>query len=429
MKPFQVALGFIFGALALIAVFIFATFSGGDRGRVGDVAVWGSVPKEVMEGVLRHVTSTSDGYEGVEYREINETALIPTLVEAIASGNGPDLLLFPASAVVSQGDKISLIPYQSLSRREFQDAFVEAGEIFLSERGIIGLPFYIDPYVMYWNRTLFSNAGVARPPRYWDEVESVAPKLTKATESGTLTQSAAALGQWNNVPHAKEILLALLYGLGNRVVTVGEKGKLEAALTARGEGDVPPAEAALRFFTEFADPVQPAYSWNRSQPSARNAFLAGTLALYFAPASEILALRAGNPNLNFDVAPLPQVRGGRVGVPANVIALSIPRGARNVEGALKTAALLSDTDVQKALRDATSLPSVRRDISDASPENPYEAVFRDAALNAFFFYDPDPAGTDELFGRMVEDVASGRSRIPEAVRGGQSELQALLGVQ
>ena len=86
-----------------------------------------------------------------------ESTLVSSLVEAIAAGKGPALVLFPASSFVSEQDKLLPISYKSMSRRTFQDTFVEAGEVFLTNEGVYGLPFYIDPYVTYWNRTIFSS--------------------------------------------------------------------------------------------------------------------------------------------------------------------------------------------------------------------------------------------------------------------------------
>ena len=429
MKPFQIVTLFIFGALALLAVFIFASFSGGRGNTIGTVALWGSLPQETVDTFLLEAGRDVDGLTGVKYREVSEQAFTSVLVEALAAGTGPDLILFPASLVVGERDKIITIPYRSISRRDFQDSFVEAGEIFLTDAGTLGLPFYIDPFVLYWNRTLFSNAGVARPPRFWDELTDIAPKLSRSSAGGTLTQSAVALGEWQNVTHAKEIFLSLVYGLGNNLVVVNEKGAFQAVFSARGSAPTPPAESALRFYTDFADPVKNVYSWNRSQTDSRSAFLAGTLAVYMGKASEVFSLRSGNPNLNFDVAAYPQVRDGRVAVPADVLALSLPRGAKNAEGALQVAALLSGAPLQRAWASAVGLPSVRRDILSATPDSPYEAVFRNAALNAFTFYDPGPVETDRVFERMVEDVSSGRLRVPEAVQSGQRSLQALLEVQ
>ncbi len=429
MKSFQVVLLLVFGALALSAVFMFATFSGNRGAQVGTVAIWGSLPEEIVDEMLRDVARSSDGFNGVSYREVPEQVFPRTLVESIATGSGPDLILLPSDLVVSHGDKVQLISFRSVSRRDFQDSFIEAGEVYLTSSGILGLPFYIDPFVLYWNRTLFSEAGVARPPRFWDEFSEIPTRLSKSRENGTLIQSAVALGQWGNIAHAKDIFISLVYGLGNDIVAPDESGILQSVFSGRSDTTESPAESALRFYVDFSDPVKSTYSWNRSQPNARDAFLAGTLAVYLGKASEVFSLRDGNPNLNFDVSSYPRVREGRVAVPAELFALSLPRGARNPQGALQVAATLSGAQSQRTLNTLTNLPSVRRDVSFASPDSPYEAVFQESALNAFSFYDPNPEESDKVFERMIEDVSSGRLRIAEAVRSGQQALQALLRVQ
>lgn len=426
MKPFQIGVLIVFAALAVIAVFIFATFSGGGGASVGTVSIWGTLPKETVTELLNEVEDAENGFEDVTYREIPNGMFVSELVEAIAADRGPDLVILPAAAVENERDKLVPIPYNTVSRRSFQDAFVEAGEVFLTDDGVLGLPFYIDPFVTFWNRTLFSQSGIPRTVRYWDEFVDIAPLLSRSTAGGTLTQSAVALGEWNNVTHAKEIFVSLIVGLGNPIISENFEGERISVLADSGTGSTPPAESALRFYTEFSDPVKSVYSWNRSLAPSQNAFLAGTLAVYLGKASEVFTLRAANPNLNFDVAPYPEVRGGSLAVPADLYALSIPRGSMNTRGALSVALALAGTDAQKLLVSITGLPSVRRDVLSVSPENPYESTFRDAALSAFAFRDPGPGETDAIFSRMVEGVSSGRFRVSEAVRSGQTELEALL---
>ena len=427
MKPFQAVLLVIFAFLAMLAVFIFATFSGSGRASVGEVVIWGPLPESVVDPVISSARGTSGELNDVSYEFVPEEALVSSLVEAIATGRSPDLVLFPAAALTSERDKLVPISYSSVSRRTFQDTYVEAGENFLSSEGIYGLPFYIDPYVTYWNRTLFSESGVARAPRFWDEFSDIAPLLTKTTPAGTLTQSAVALGEWDNIVGAKDILVSLIVGLGNPVVEYDAENNLFVTLSRRSENGITAAESALRFYTEFADPVQSIYSWSRAQTESRDAFVGGTLGVYLGRASEVAVIRASNPNLNFDVARYPQVRDSSQAVPAVLYTLSIPRGSNNPTGALQTAAILSGSLAQETLARVTGLPSVRRDMLPVSPDNPYESIFRDAALNSFIFTDPDPSATDAIFKQMVENVSSGRLRVSEAVRSAQSELEILIG--
>jgi ABC-type glycerol-3-phosphate transport system substrate-binding protein len=426
MKPFNAFLIIVFALLAFVALFIIATFSGNTTQAVGSVTIWGPLSEGVMNPVIQEVQVSSNELRDTEYVFVPEDELIPQLVEAIATGTGPDMVLFPASAFIAHQDKLIPIPYRTISRRTFQDTFIESGEVFLRDEGVFGIPFYIDPYVLYWNRTLFSEAGVARAPRYWDEVADIAPRLSKKTEAGTLLQSAIALGEWDNVRGAKDILVSLITGLGGSVVDDASNGALVATLSRRGSGNVLASESALRFYTEFADPNQTVFSWNRAQPDNRDAFVGGLLAMYLGRASELRSIRESNPNLNFDIAPYPYARDGSVTVPAHVYALAIPRGSRNPNGAVLVAQILSASGAQNTLKTETGLPSVRRDELALAPDNPYESIFRDAALNGHIFKDPDAEETDRILKRMVESVTSGRARLSEAIFNAQSELERVV---
>lgn len=428
MKLFNVIVVGIFLALAISAVIIFSTFTALNKNSVGKVSVWGSLPLSTFEAVMGGLQEGNSTYDGVTYTFVPAPELIPNLVEAIAAGRGPDLVIFPAEYLLSQGDKLVSIPYSNVSRREFQNTFIQAGEVFLANDGIKGIPFTVDPLVMYWNRTLFANAGLAQPPKFWDELSDIAPRLTKTQENGTLTQNSVALGAWDNISHAKAIFLTLAHQLGNPVVGINSEGVYVSMISegAVESGALTPVNSAVRFYTDFSDPVKPVYSWNRSAPESRNAFLAGGVAMYFGSVSELLGMRQANPNLNFDVAPVPSVRGGGAGVSAQVTALSIPRGSRNIGGSLAVALALTSTNSQQALLSLISLPSVRRDAVSNNPNDPYGAMFQNAAVLSFSFLDPDPSATDAIFKRMMESVSSGKLRVTEASQGAHSELQALL---
>ncbi len=429
MQPFQAAVLGIFLALALFGVFIFATFTSSRQDAIGKVQIWGAVEQDVMDDLLTAVRGTRDDFGSVQYRVYPAEQLVPTLVQAIASGRGPDLVIFPSSAFVRDGDKLQAISYSTVPRRTFQDTFVEAGEIFLTTEGAKGLPFTVDPLVVYWNRTLFANAGIARPPQYWDDLAALAPRLTVRTANGTLTQSAAPFGSWANAGSAKAVLVTLITQLGSPVVVETDEGGYRSELAQTTDAGVSPAESAVRYWTEFADPVKPNYSWNRSQKNARDAFLAGTLAMYFGPASELLSIRESNPNLNFDVAQVPSVRGGGESAAAEVQALAIPRGASNASGATTVAMVLISAPIAQSLAEATRLPSPRRDVEAPSSADQYLSTFRLAALKSFSFRDPDPVGSDTILSRMIDSVSSGRERISAAIRAADEELKVLLEVQ
>lgn len=428
ISTFSAVVLIVFVFLALAGVFIFATYTASTRAAIGEVEIWGAVTDDVFTVLLSEIRDTREDFRDVEYRMIPEDELVPKLVEAIAAGRGPDVVLFPSDRLVRDGEKLATISYSVISARDFQDTFVEAGEVFMLPDGLAALPFTIDPTVMYWNRTLFSDAGIANPPRYWDELTTQAPTLTERLPNGSLAVSAAALGLWSNVAHAKDVLVSMVYQLGLEMVTRTEN-EYRVQLVRTQSDAAPPTVSAVRFLTDFADPVKPTYSWNRSQKNSRDAFLAGTLAVYFGPASELLLLRGANPNLNFDVAQVPQSRGAGKAVAAHVTGIAIPRGTDNPAGALEVAQILVSAPVATRVAELLTLPSVRRDVTFDLSRDPYREVFRLSALRAFAFLDIQPEETDKIFSRMMEGIASGRSTITEAVFAAQSDLQQLLRMQ
>lgn len=428
MSLFQTVVLGVFIVFGLGALLLFATFSQTSSARVGEVLIWGTLSAQEMQPVLEALQGDSDEYTGVQYQPMSKADFIPKLVAAIAAGRGPDLVLFPTSYLISQGDKLLTIPYSEFSRREFQDTYLEAGEVLLTDDGLFGVPFAVDPLVLYWNRTFFAEAGLAQAPKYWDEVTSQTEALSKSDTRGTLLRSGVAMGTWDNVTHAKGLMMSLIRQLGNPVIEKGENGYV-SVLKDAGSGQQPAALSALRFYTDFADPVKTVYSWNSSQPESLNAFVSGRLALYVGRSSELFPIRAANPNLNFDVAVLPSVRGGVQATEADMLSLSIPRGSRNPDGALLVIRALATPSIDTALQESLHTPSVRRDQSQTPSDNPYTPVFRQSALASFVFLDPDPANSDSVFKRMVERVGSGEAALSQSITEASSELGALFRLQ
>ncbi len=426
MKTFPAIVLGIFILMTFIGVFSFATFSSTGGSAVGKIVVWGSIDKDIVEKLISDIRSNRDDFSQISYVENSPEELIPEMVSAIASGNGPDLVLFPSSSIVENSNKLQVIPYSAISKRTFQDTYVEAGEAYLNKDGVLGLPIQIDPLVMYWNRTLFSNAAIARPPRYWDEVVTLTKQLTKKSPSGTLLQSTIAFGEWGNIEHAKEQFVTLVDQLGIPTVSRDEDDVFMSRLQDSNGSGVVAADSALRYWTDYSNPLKPAYSWNRSQRNSREAFIAGTSALYVGTASELKSIREANPNLNFDVAPLPTVRGGGERVASHMVAVAVPRGTKNSAGALEVAKVFGGKDASIFLTNLLSLPSARRDVEPDATTDPFLSTFRAAALKAFVFLDPNSEKSDAVFSKMVNAVSSGRLQVSEAISSAHLELEELL---
>ncbi len=418
MTSFQIVLSGAFVFFILLGVGLFATQGGVNGGSgVGHVVIWGTVDQSEMDAALTALRQNDKTFGDVSYVEKSGSTYTADLINGMASGSGPDLFLLPQDQILAFADKVTPIPYATVSQAAFTSAFIDEGRMYLSSQGISAMPLLVDPLVMYWNRDMFSQAGFPQPPQYWSDLLTVAPRLTQIDGSANVTKSAVSLGTYNNVMYAKQILSAMFMQAGDRVIDFSTDGKLVPVLGSRvdNSSDIP-AVSALQFYTEFADPAKTSYSWNRSLPQSQDAFVAGTSAVYFGLASEYLSIAARNPNLRFSVAELPQIKGGSATLTFGTITgVAISRAAANPSGAATVALALSAQPGISALMQATNLPSVRRDIVPDTSASAASAVFAQAALISSAWLDPNPQKTDDLFQTMIESVVNGKADPQAAV--------------
>lgn len=433
MSNFKTIVLVVFGIFIFISVAIFAGVGGFTKGdSKSTVVVWGTIEERTVMGMLNDKVfkSALSNVAFVKYIEKDSRTYESEFVNALASGAGPDLVLLPHDFIVEHQDKLIVVPFDSYGgERKYKNTFIEEGELFLTSDGILGLPFTIDPLVMYWNRNIFSGAGIANPPEYWDELFTLSPKMTNRDQSLNILQSTVALGEFINITNAKEILSALIMQAGNPIV-VRDEGSRSGFSVHLGDSSTSlgsPAEAALRFYTEFSNPVKSVYSWNRALPEDRQSFIAGDLAIYFGFASELTELRRANPNLNFDVATLPQSRdAGFRRTFGNMSALAVSRNASNPSAAFGVANVFSGNRIVSLYTKFSPLPPVRRDLLAQTPPDAYSTVFYNSALIANAWLDLDREATTRVFKDMVEGVTSGRLRLNNAIRTAEDELENLL---
>ncbi len=241
-----------------------------------------------------------------------ESTYQQNLIEAFAQGKGPDLFILPSDMIAGNEQYVYKIPYTSYPEKTFRDSFIDGADAFLSKDGVVGFPLVVDPMVMYYNKDLFSNEGIASPPQTWDELFNLSNTLTKKKDDGTILQSMIGLGRFDNVTHSKDILATLLLQSNNPIIQRTDTG-FSAVLNENVSAlPVAPVEAILTFFIRFSNPSDTAYSWNRSLPNSIDMFTGGKLAMYLGRASELFTIQSINPNLSFDVTQMLQTKGTNV---------------------------------------------------------------------------------------------------------------------
>ncbi len=418
----------IFIACLVAGVIAFATFKG--SGKVVDIpeiSIWGTFPKDLFDQYLYKMNESLSQPLKVTYSQIPEASFDNTFIQALARGQGPDAVLIPQDLLHRHEDKIVVIPYTTLPQRDFQNTFIQQAELYLASNGTLAIPFVVDPLVMYWNRDIFTNAGIAYPPKYWDEFTNLNTKITQKDTNSNIKKSAIALGEFNNIIHAREIFGTLLLQYGNPVTYRDNSGAVVSALGSGSFSGLSSSVPALNFFTQFSNPSSKDYSWNRSLTNSKNSFLSGSLATYFGFASEVRDIRLKNPNLDFDVTYMPQRfnSGNRVTF-GSMYGFSIIRSSVNNAAAFSIiSTLIAKSSLEKMVT-LTYLPPVRRDMISLGSIDPYLSVFYESALISGAWLDSNKIESNNIFQRMIESVTSGRSDKESALQSGSGEFDILL---
>lgn len=420
LSPFQLIMFVILIIIILIAVAMFAFQSSRKNTQTASISMWGTVDSAIINQLETQLNEKQKNTINLVYTQKRADVFEADMVEALAAGNAPDIFLLPDNLLLKQQNKLFKIPYSSYLQRDFKTNFIEGSEILLTKDGIWGLPFMVDPLVLYWNRGKLNNAGLGNPPESWDDFVEFVPKLIVKDSSLNIQDAAVALGEYQNINNAKNIFLALLIQAGNPVVALGVDvngvEKYQSTFGDRFGFTLRPAEAALTFFAQFSNPTKDIYTWNRSLPNSDEMFLSNDLAFYLGFASEYKNILSKNPNLNFDVAIIPQSKASETKKTiANFQILTISKNTKNLANAYVAINVLTRKDSQEMLAKITDLPPVRRDLLSQKQDDSVTDTFYRSALISKAFLDPNPTETAKIISDMIESFTSSRSKLTEAV--------------
>src|SRR3989344_1061153 len=138
---FQIVILSVSGVLLLVGVGLFATYGGLLGGtNVGKVVMWGTADSAVTNGFLEQLATEDKSFQDVNYAQKNPATYEADLINAIASGSGPDLVMLPQESILRFSDKIQPIPYGSVSQRTFLDSYIDEVALYLGDGGSAALP-------------------------------------------------------------------------------------------------------------------------------------------------------------------------------------------------------------------------------------------------------------------------------------------------
>ncbi|MFZ2603029.1 MAG: extracellular solute-binding protein, partial [Candidatus Omnitrophota bacterium] len=185
----------IISVVALLVVIAVVGFVFGRKTEVGTGAAlefWGTDDAGVWNQVIS-AYQTANPAIIVKYTQKSESTYEKELINALASGTGPDIAFIGNSWLNKHLEKFSPAPSNVISPQGFENSFMGVAYQDLVRSGnVYAVPFYVDTIALYYNKSLFNNAGIVNPPKTWDEFNVAVKKLSSKSENGDLVRSGAA---------------------------------------------------------------------------------------------------------------------------------------------------------------------------------------------------------------------------------------------
>lgn len=147
-----------------------------------------------------------------------------TLLPALSSGKGPDIVAMPAERLPVYADKGAFAELDDLYKdpNSNLDKLVPAAADMETVNGHkYGVPSGFVPLAMFYNKDLFAKAGITAPPATWNEWIAAAKKLT-VDANGDGTPEQFGLGLPDHATVANGVWPSLFYGNGGDIVKDGK---------------------------------------------------------------------------------------------------------------------------------------------------------------------------------------------------------------
>ncbi len=218
---------------------------------------------------------------------------VERLTTRINNGSGPDIVRFHSSWTLQLKNYLLPFPKDVVESTQLQEDFYKTVENDMKIGGAYyGIPLGIDTLSMFVNTKLLQDKGLPAP-QYWNEIyEKYAPELVVKDQGGKIITPSIALGAYDNITHAPDIIAMLLLQNG-----------ADPADLAAGDGEN--AKGALDYYTVFSKGDKAV--WDETLDNSTLAFAKGNLAIYFGYSWDIFTIRALNPTLEYQVLKVPSL--------------------------------------------------------------------------------------------------------------------------
>ncbi|MFA5954195.1 MAG: extracellular solute-binding protein [Patescibacteria group bacterium] len=383
-------------------------------------------------------------YVSIEYKKLRFEEYEQLMLEALAEDRGPDLFSIhntwigkyqskiaplPATTTVAEATTTGDNPVYATKTTatatvsNIRQAFIDAvGKDVIrkdtdKKEKIYGLPLGVDTLALFYNRDILNSAGIATPPEDWTQFLAAVSRITKLSEAGQIVVAGASLGTASNVPRFSDILSLLMMQNGANMTDDNGYATFQLVPSQFPNKSFVPGLEALRFYTDFANPTKEAYTWNKEMPDGLEAFLSGRTAFFFGYSYQIPTIRSRAPQLNWDIAPVPQADAvnNRVNF-ANYWIETVSKKSTKQDIAWDFLQFAARAEQDRSYLAASGKPPALRSLIDEQKGDPMREPFASELLTSRSWYrGVDPAAAESALGDLITAVVDGTTDLKNAV--------------
>jgi len=350
------------------------------------------------------------------------------LLEAMASGRGPDLFMIHHTWVPKYENKIWAAPSDLILIKDIQDNFVDVVyKDFVIDDQIVALPLSVDTLALYYNKDIFNTVGISQPPETWEEFLDVLNKLTIKDDRDNIIRAGASLGTARNVNRSTDILSLLMMQSGAQMVNQNKtEAVFDEAIKLDNENFYP-GQRALEFYIDFANPLKSSYTWNTRMHYSIDAFYEGSTAMMFNYSYHLPTIRAKSPYLNFGVSKMPQIESSEKDIDyANYWGMTVSRNSKSSEQAWEFINWITQKESSQKYLEKTKKPTARRDLVNWQKNDKDVGIFAEQSLSAQSWYQVDSLSIENIFADMIESIVLGEETIKKSIEKSINQINLLM---
>jgi len=412
----------------IIGVVVLLNFRQKPSASVLNLTIWGTDEGRVFKDLTLPYTSGSSKSK-VNYVQIDPSQYKTKLLAALAAGTGPDIFeignrdLEQWQNVLAPLPAVNAAQFNLISLENDYPSVVE--QDFTTDGQIYALPFSVDTLAMIYNKDIFDSAGIAFPPKTWDDFQKDVSQLRILNPQGQITRAGAAIGgSGKSIANSSDIIFLLMMQNGTQMIASdGSTANFATGGASAGEN---PGLDAFNFYLQFANAASPYYTWNDSMGDAVSNFIQGKTAILFGYKSMLGEIKDKAPFLNMGVAAMPQPTGATIFVNyPKYLGLAVPRTGQVAQAWDFVLKLAATEDGESTYAADTGAPPALRSLIAANMGDPVLSIFASQALTARSWRETDAAQIDGIMDQAIQSVENGSADSTRAIQQAQAAVNAI----